>query len=377
MTTKVELSFQESSTVMGIKSVVNNLEQAITQKMDILMLLNPPDTEAKSEEHSDTDIPDSKMDIDIQHQPSTYVQEVFSEHSSEYLFQYQARLERTEAQNHARLNTTRSGRTQLPPAPIHRRPMSFNPINIPRQRFTNPYPLPPIYSLPDDKYYSQPSTHCHRHDRHHHDRHQLPRRRHSQPVTLSDKKKPRSNKAYSTEEVDFIRYHKEDLNKHWPEVLLCFRQHFREYQRESEQCLSSRYYRDNNIKMYDESGREMRDENGRTRYISAKVRRRGTPAGRLEGIPYTLVQKHPERAMKYSWVSEHHRVEMKRLAEIMADQDREIFNSLRAQQLRKDELEGGAVDTTSESVEESMDEFSGYEGSPSPSTTKSFPRNSP
>ncbi|KAK6599225.1 hypothetical protein H4I96_08429 [Botrytis cinerea] len=344
MTTKVELSFQESSTVMGVKSVVNNLEQAITQKMDILMLLNPPDTEAKSEEHSDTDIPDSKMDIDIQHQPSTYVQEVFSEHSSEYLFQYQARLERTEAQNHARLNTTRSGRTQLPPAPIHRRPMSFNPINIPGKDSRTPilYPQSILFPMTNITLNLQLIVTV---------------MTATIMIAISSPVVPRSNKAYSTEEVDFIRYHKEDLNKHWPEVLLCFRQHFREYQRESEQCLSSRYYRDNNIKI--------------------KVRRRGTPAGRLEGIPYTLVQKHPERAMKYSWVSEHHRVEMKRLAEIMADQDREIFNSLRAQQLRKDELEGGAVDTTSESVEESMDEFSGYEGSPSPSTTKSSPRHSP
>ncbi|TEY86679.1 hypothetical protein BOTCAL_0004g00330 [Botryotinia calthae] len=376
MSMKVESASQEASTVMGIKSVVHKLEQVVTQKIDILMLLNPSDAEVKSEEHSDNDMPDSKMDLDIQHQPSTYVQQVFSEHSSESLFQHQTRLERTEAQNNARLNTTRSGRTQLPPAPIHSRPMSFNPINI-RRRLTNPYPLPPIYPLPNDKYHSQSSTHCHRHDRHHHDRHQLPHRRHSQPVTLSDKKKPRSNKAYSTEEVDFIRYHKEDLNKHWPEVLLCFRQHFSGYQRESEQCLSSRYYRDNNIKMYDESGRVMRDENGRTRFISAKVRRRGTPAGRLEGIPYTLVQKHPERAMRYSWVSEQHRIEMKRLAEETTDQKREISNSLRAQQLRKDELEGGAVDTTSESVDESMDEFSGYEGSPSPSITQSSPRSSP
>ncbi|TGO33306.1 hypothetical protein BHYA_0253g00030 [Botrytis hyacinthi] len=377
MPMKVEPSSRKTSTVVGITSVVNSPGEGVTQKMDILMLLNPSDAEVKSEEHSDNDMPDSKMDLDIQqHQPSTYVQQVFSGHSSESLFQYQARLERTEAQNQARLDATRSGRTQLPPAPIHSRPMSFNPINA-HHRFANPYPLPPIYSLPSDRYHSQSSSHCHRHDRHHHDRHQLPHRRHSQPVSLPDKKKPRSNKAYSLEEVDFIRYHKEDLNKHWPEVLLCFRKQFRGYQRESEQCLSSRYYRDNNIKMYDESGRVMRDENGRTRYISAKVRRRGTPAGRLEGIPYTLVQKHPERAMKYSWVLEQHRNEMRRLAEDMGDQEREQSNSLRAQQLRKDEQERGAIDTTSESVDESMDEFSGYEDSPTPSIAQSSPRSSP
>ncbi|TGO16984.1 hypothetical protein BTUL_0022g00860 [Botrytis tulipae] len=359
MTMKVEPSSQKTSTVMGITSVVNNPGEVVTHKMDILMLLNPSDAEVKSEEHSDNNMPGSKMDLDVQHhQPSTYVQQVFSGHSSESLFQDQARL-----------NATRSGRTQLPPAPIHSRPMSFNPINS-HHRVANPYPLPPIYSLPSDRYHSQSSSHCHRHDR-------LPHRRHSQPVSLSGKKKPRSNKAYSLEEIDFIRYHKEDLNKHWEEVLLYFRKRFRGYQRESEQCLSSRYYRDNNIKMYDESGRVMRDENGRIRYISAKVRRRGTPVGRLEGIPYTLVQKHPERAMNYSWVLEHHRNEMKRLAEEKTDQEREQFNSLRAQQLRKDEQERGVVDTTSESVDESMDEFSGYEDSPTPSIAQSSPRSSP
>lgn len=55
----------------------------------------------------------------------------------------------------------------------------------------------------------------------------------------------------------------------------------------------------------------------------------------------------------------------------------EKLNSLRAQQLRKDELEGDAVDATSESVDESMDDFSGYDGSPTPSITQSSSRSSP
>lgn len=304
---KMEQSPRKISTVMGIPSVVDNLQEVVTQKMDILMILNPLDADIKSEEHSDNETVDSKMDLDIPQQLPNQIQ-VSSEHFSESLFQYQARIDGTEA--HARRRDSQSARTQLPPAPTPRCSLTFNPINAPSSQL-DPYPLPPIYTLHDDRYHSQSSpTQIQL----------LPPRRHSQPNPIANNRRPRSNKAYMTEEVDFIRYQKEDCSKHWPEVLSCFKKYFRG--RESEQCLSSRYYRDNNIKMYDKSGRIVRDENGRARKISAKVRRRGTPVGRLEALPSTLVQKHPERAMKYPWVSEIHRAEMRKLAAEMSDLER-------------------------------------------------------
>lgn len=49
------------------------------------------------------------------------------------------------------------------------------------------------------------------------------------------------------------------------------------------------------------------------------------------------------------------------------------MNSLRAQQLRKDEIEGGAHDGTPESMDDSMDTSSSYEGSPTPSSAQFSP----
>lgn len=310
MTMKMESLSRKNSAVMEIPSVVNSNGDVVTQRMDITMILNPSDTKVGTEDHPDGDSVDSKMDIDIKHEPSQGIQQPIP-----VLGELSSLIQDLEIQNRARLSATRSGRTQLPQAPIHSRPLTFNPINA-----HGSYHLPPIHCLHAEGYHSPPSAHHHSHHRgrRHHPHHS----RYSQSAPTPNKKKPRSNKAYSIEEVDFIRYHKDDLRKHWPEILSLFRQYFRQRQRDSEQCLSSRYYRDNCCKMYDANGRPMRDDNGKIRVISCKVRSRGTPAGREEALPFTLVQKHPSRAMRYPWVSEQHKVEARRLAEEMTDQER-------------------------------------------------------
>ena len=315
MTMKMEPSSRKNSAVMEIPSVVNSNGDFVAQKMDITMILNPSDTKVKPEDHSDGDSADSKMDVDVKHEPSHYIQQPIPT-PGELSSLIQAKIEDLENQNRARLIATRSGRTQLP-----HRPLTFNPINAQGSSYTNQYTLPSIHSLHDEGYHSpSPVHHHHSHQRvrHHHPHHH----RYSQSGPTTNKKKPRSNKAYSVEEVDFIRYYKDDLRKHWPEILSFFRHNFRERQRDSEQCLSSRYYRDNCWKMYDANGRPMRDDNGKIRVISCKVRSRGTPAGREEALPFTLVQKHPSRAMRYTWVSEQHKAEARRLAEEMTDQER-------------------------------------------------------
>ena len=118
----------------------------------------------------------------------------------------------------------------------------------------------------------------------------------------------------------------------------------------SDQCLSSRYYRDNRVPLvewtdalgaiYTSSspsssspfcdsgdgellaaqkadgvrGREerfprlMRDEKGRIKWMAAKVRDRASEEGKELGIPFHLVDKHPERAVAYAWVREEHKV---------------------------------------------------------------------
>ncbi|KAI9641494.1 hypothetical protein NHQ30_010303 [Ciborinia camelliae] len=374
MTMKMEPLSRKNSSVMEIPSLVNINEDVKTQKMDILMILNPSEAKVKIED-SDTEMVDSENEPHIRHEPSHYIQQPQPMSGQHPLVHCQSQLEIIEAQNRARLHAARSGRTQLPLAPIHRRPHTFNPINA-HHTYAHQYSLPPIYPHHDEGYRSTSPVQHHRHNHERHD--QIHHRRHSHSNSTPKKKKPRSNKAYTLEEVDFIRYHKEDLSKRWPEVLSCFRRFFIYRQRDSEQCLSSRYYRDNFLRMYDDSGKPMRDDNGKIRTISAKVRRRATPAGRLEALPYTLVQKHPERAIQYSWVAEHHKVEATRLVAEMGDQAREILNSQRAQQFRKEELERGiATEDNQESIDESIDESSAYEGSSTVSSPQLSPRSSP
>lgn len=303
--------------VMDIPSVVNNAKDVVTQKMDIFMILNPPEAEFKREEHSDNDSVVSKMDTHAQYEPSHYVQQRTP--VSNPLVHYQTGLESLAEQNHARLSASRGGRTRLPLSPIHRRQaLTFNPING-HDRYTIPCSLPPIYPPHDEGYHSTSPARQYRHQHNHEHRH----RRHSQSV--SNSKSRDRKRIYSTEEVDFIRYCKDDLHKHWPQVQSCFRHQFVERQRDSEQCLSSRYYRDNCLNMYDENGEPIRDENGKIKTISAKVRGRGTPAGRLEGLPYTLVQKHPERSIRYSWVSDQHKAEARQLAAEMSEKERGMY----------------------------------------------------
>ena len=78
-------------------------------------------------------------------------------------------------------------------------------------------------------------------------------------------------------------------------------------QRQSVQCLSSRYYRDNKVVQVDENGVPMFAPNGKPILIEAKVRNRTTPQGKLLDMPFTLVEKHPERACKYEWVKKEHK----------------------------------------------------------------------
>ncbi|PQE09049.1 hypothetical protein CJF30_00010828 [Rutstroemia sp. NJR-2017a BBW] len=61
-------------------------------------------------------------------------------------------------------------------------------------------------------------------------------------------------------------------------------------------------------------------------YLTAKVRGRGRPEGE-EGLPYKLVKRCPQRGLKYVWVSEEHKKEMRKLASEMNDIERGILYS--------------------------------------------------
>jgi hypothetical protein len=113
-------------------------------------------------------------------------------------------------------------------------------------------------------------------------------------------KTPHSNKAYTKEQVDFIRYTKEDLDVPWKGFPARFRQFWTDL-RDSDQCFSSRHYR-SNIKPRHENWVPILVD-GRPIMDPAPVRGRSTPEGKAEDFPYTLIELCPHRALDYSWVS--------------------------------------------------------------------------
>jgi hypothetical protein len=117
-------------------------------------------------------------------------------------------------------------------------------------------------------------------------------------------KPPHSNKPYTPEHVYWMRYMKEDCGKSWKEMLVSWHIQFSDDPRESDQCLSSRYYRNNKAPEVDQSGNPIVGPNGKAVMFSAKVRSRTTPQGKAMDVPFKFVEKHPEAALTYAWVSE-------------------------------------------------------------------------
>jgi hypothetical protein len=117
-------------------------------------------------------------------------------------------------------------------------------------------------------------------------------------------KPPHSNKPYTPEHVYWMRYMKEDCAKSWKEMLVLWHIQFPDDPRESDQCLSSRYYRNNKAPEVDQSGNPIVGPNGKAVMFSAKVRSRTTPQGKAMDVPFKFVEKHPEAALTYAWVSE-------------------------------------------------------------------------
>jgi len=130
------------------------------------------------------------------------------------------------------------------------------------------------------------------------------------------KSKGHSNKAYTLTQVDWMRYQKEDLSLSWKDIHLLFLTTFppndNSPPRESDQCMSSRLYRDNVIPILGVNGGPQWDEKGSLVSEPAKVRDRTTEEGKRKGVPYRLVDKYPWRVVAnvggaYNFVSERDR----------------------------------------------------------------------
>jgi hypothetical protein len=154
-----------------------------------------------------------------------------------------------------------------------------------------------------------------------------------------------SNQPYPLEQVDWIRYQKDDMGITWAPMLALFHQTFPD-SRLSDKCLSCRYYRDNRVPMVEwvrahpapasaasaqllllhpvvplgpppppppRTPRLLHDDNGRIRWVAARVRDRESREGVALAVPYLLVDKHPERAVGYAWVSEEHKAVARRV----------------------------------------------------------------
>ncbi|KAH6670165.1 hypothetical protein B0J14DRAFT_486530 [Halenospora varia] len=125
--------------------------------------------------------------------------------------------------------------------------------------------------------------------------------------------KPKHSKQpYTQEQVDWIRYKRDDCRWTWPSIRQKFPLYFTGV-RGTVQCFSSRYYRDNRVPKVDGNWNLVTGEDGRPIYNLERVRERDTPDGRARDVPYRLVDKHPQRALEYSWVSEEHKHEAQRI----------------------------------------------------------------
>jgi hypothetical protein len=110
---------------------------------------------------------------------------------------------------------------------------------------------------------------------------------------------------------------KEDCKHAWKDLPSLFALQFPDIHgyesRTSDQCFSSRAYRDNRRPLIDEDWNPILDENGRVTWVDAPVRERSTAEGMELDYPFTLVELHPERAIQYDWVSWEYKATARRI----------------------------------------------------------------
>lgn len=114
------------------------------------------------------------------------------------------------------------------------------------------------------------------------------------------KKVPHINVKYTTEELDFIRYHRVDRGLKWNDVKLLFKKQFSKPGLErSRQGIQGGYYRENNgqVPVTTHEGNVLSFlPNGHVRPSRTKVREQ------MDKKLYGLAVLFPERAMNYPWI---------------------------------------------------------------------------
>jgi len=130
------------------------------------------------------------------------------------------------------------------------------------------------------------------------------------------KRDPHSNKKYTQEQVDYIRYMKDDLGYSYGDIQTAFNIPWPQDKRESDQCFSSRTYRDHVIPVLKNGRWELDfDEQGRVVTKKNPVRKRDTEEFR--NVPFKLIERSPWRIQGYDWV----RPEDKKRARRIMEQD--------------------------------------------------------
>lgn len=130
------------------------------------------------------------------------------------------------------------------------------------------------------------------------------------------KNSPHSNSKYAKEHVHYVRYFKIDWDYSYAKIQLMFDLQFPEEKRDTDQCFSSRTYRDHVIPVVNENWDLTFTNQGKVVTKDSKVRKKNEPEFQL--VPFDLVSRLPHKALEYSWVSGHHK--RKALAIIEQDQ---------------------------------------------------------
>lgn len=116
---------------------------------------------------------------------------------------------------------------------------------------------------------------------------------------------PHNNRPYTQEQVQWIRYHKEDCGMGGQALYALWLIRFPNDLRHQGQSFSSRTYRDNVIPVTDDNGDLVFDKTGKPLLNKCGVRERNLP--KHKDFPFKLVDKHPEWALYWDWVSPEHK----------------------------------------------------------------------